>query len=325
MRKKTLYKIGELTSKLNITPRTIRYYDEIGLLPNQKRSDGDTRLFDNDDIETIKKIRFLQQTEFLPLEHIKFKLFPKTLEKNKICLFVDSLTKKDLQLNQDIPVLDFNQEKLQSELEDDLTRFILTQTQKTYFISFHSHIKLNTALNNVKKLLPKHISYIHFSTTSMGFSMQLIYKKAEELIQKQVSIEEFTSIIDRHLNLSFNICICDRLSHFFEEITTSPYYWRHLVQSSAPIFFSDHSHTRLCSYINDKSNTSNTLYDLFEEEFIKSKRYFDTIMIYQSNMQHHCEELKEKILTVFPKLTINIEEKKMSDQYGHSYIILSLI
>ena len=37
---KKLYKIGHLTSLLGVTPRTIRYYDQFGLLPHVKRSEG---------------------------------------------------------------------------------------------------------------------------------------------------------------------------------------------------------------------------------------------------------------------------------------------
>ena len=79
-----LYKIGDLTKKLKITPRTIRYYDQLGLLPNIKRSDGDTRIFDNIDIALIEKTRYYQKTNFLPLFEIKSKLFPTALNKYKL-------------------------------------------------------------------------------------------------------------------------------------------------------------------------------------------------------------------------------------------------
>ena len=55
---KKLYKIGHLTSLLGVTPRTIRYYDQFGLLPHVKRSEGNVRLFDDEDIKIIKKVRY---------------------------------------------------------------------------------------------------------------------------------------------------------------------------------------------------------------------------------------------------------------------------
>ncbi len=51
----TLYKIDEVASECNLTKRTIRYYEEIGLLSPQ-RSEGNTRLYTREDIERLKKI-----------------------------------------------------------------------------------------------------------------------------------------------------------------------------------------------------------------------------------------------------------------------------
>ena len=51
-----LFKIGHLTDQLGVTSRTIRYYDQMGLLPQVKRSDGNVRLFDDKDFEIIKEI-----------------------------------------------------------------------------------------------------------------------------------------------------------------------------------------------------------------------------------------------------------------------------
>lgn len=76
--KRKLYKIGQLTRLLDLTPRTIRYYDQFGLLPHIKRSEGGIRLFDDEDLEIIKRIRRLQKEEFLPLDVIKDRLFHRT-------------------------------------------------------------------------------------------------------------------------------------------------------------------------------------------------------------------------------------------------------
>ena len=87
----SLYKIGELAETLNITHRTIRYYDQMGLLPHMKRSKGGMRLFDKDDINIIKKIRHMQKNEYLPLDVIKTRLFKKTSTvQTKIAVVTDS-------------------------------------------------------------------------------------------------------------------------------------------------------------------------------------------------------------------------------------------
>ena len=68
-------KIGYITENLAISPRTIRHYDQFGLLPHMKRSEGNVRLFDAEDIALIKKIKQLQKQEKMSLEHIRAYLF----------------------------------------------------------------------------------------------------------------------------------------------------------------------------------------------------------------------------------------------------------
>jgi DNA-binding transcriptional MerR regulator len=48
--------IGELAKKLNITTRTIRYYEEIGLMGINERLDGATRSYNRGDVLRLKFI-----------------------------------------------------------------------------------------------------------------------------------------------------------------------------------------------------------------------------------------------------------------------------
>lgn len=49
-------RIGELAAELGLNPRTIRFYEEIGLLPPAKRSENGYRLFDDADRERLQFI-----------------------------------------------------------------------------------------------------------------------------------------------------------------------------------------------------------------------------------------------------------------------------
>jgi len=48
--------IGQLAKSLNITPRTIRYYEEIGLMGTSERQGGATRTYDKYDVLRLKFI-----------------------------------------------------------------------------------------------------------------------------------------------------------------------------------------------------------------------------------------------------------------------------
>ncbi len=53
--------IGKLAKSLNITTRTIRYYEEIGLMGPPKRLDGGTRTYNKEDILRLKFILKLKE------------------------------------------------------------------------------------------------------------------------------------------------------------------------------------------------------------------------------------------------------------------------
>jgi DNA-binding transcriptional MerR regulator len=58
------YKIGELANLLDLSPRTIRYYEEIGLLNSVKRIEGGKRVYTDRDFQRLK---FIQRLKHLGL------------------------------------------------------------------------------------------------------------------------------------------------------------------------------------------------------------------------------------------------------------------
>lgn len=50
-------RIGELAARFGLNPKTIRYYEEIGLLPRADRSESGYRLYDERDVEQLGFIR----------------------------------------------------------------------------------------------------------------------------------------------------------------------------------------------------------------------------------------------------------------------------
>jgi len=60
MAKLKKYKIGEVASIVNLTPRTIRYYEEIGLLNSVKRVENGRRVYTDEDIRRLKFIKRLK-------------------------------------------------------------------------------------------------------------------------------------------------------------------------------------------------------------------------------------------------------------------------
>lgn len=52
--------ISEVAEKMNLTIPTLRYYDNLGLLPNLKKNKAGNRIFTDEDIEVIRIIQYLK-------------------------------------------------------------------------------------------------------------------------------------------------------------------------------------------------------------------------------------------------------------------------
>ncbi len=52
--------IGEVAKRVGLTPRTIRYYEDIGLLNSIRRVEGGRRIYTDDDVRRLKFIKRLK-------------------------------------------------------------------------------------------------------------------------------------------------------------------------------------------------------------------------------------------------------------------------
>jgi DNA-binding transcriptional MerR regulator len=58
---KAEYRIGDLASRFGLTVRTIRYYEELGLLKSSDRGEGDHRRYPERNIVYLKRIQQLKE------------------------------------------------------------------------------------------------------------------------------------------------------------------------------------------------------------------------------------------------------------------------
>jgi len=66
-----LLRIGDLAERTGVTPRTVRYYEELGLLPRSVREHGKHRTYDADDVERLRELTRLRDLLGLSLEELK--------------------------------------------------------------------------------------------------------------------------------------------------------------------------------------------------------------------------------------------------------------
>ena len=71
----TSMRIGEVADKLRITTRTLRYYEEVGLVTPSARSTGGARRYSDGDFARVARVRELQAVMGFNLDEIRELLY----------------------------------------------------------------------------------------------------------------------------------------------------------------------------------------------------------------------------------------------------------
>jgi DNA-binding transcriptional MerR regulator len=64
-------RIGEVAERSGVTARTIRYYEELGLLPQSEREQGKHRVYSEVDIERVLEVTRLRDLLGLSLDELR--------------------------------------------------------------------------------------------------------------------------------------------------------------------------------------------------------------------------------------------------------------
>lgn len=252
--KRKLYKIGHLTKLLGITSRTIRYYDQFGLLPHVKRSDGNVRLFNDEDVDIIKRIRFMQKEEFLPLDIIKERLFgsQENLQQSEAIVVTDSISvlpegldsnlpistipvtikfgTEEVKLSSPISPQDFSdktqtfciQPKIITPSIDQLIKHYLKLYDQGYkrVYSVHVSSKLSDVYQHAYEASLKvsdKIEVIPIDTKSTGPGSGLFIKRLAEAINSGESREKIDILISKELPLIYTLFTLNGFSHMVDK------------------------------------------------------------------------------------------------------------
>lgn len=81
--KRDSYSIGELSRMVNLSQRTIRYYEEIGLLQSVRRIENGKRVYTDDDVRRLKFINRLKVLGLSLAEMVKLEKIYRTQRNNR--------------------------------------------------------------------------------------------------------------------------------------------------------------------------------------------------------------------------------------------------
>jgi len=107
--------IGELAKKTKVTPRTIKHYEEKGLLKPFKKTQGGFRLYQNDKVKLVERIRQLKKAGFSLREVKEMEEINGIVEEENILGKVD-----ENELDKMINFLQFQLEKTEERLNETI-------------------------------------------------------------------------------------------------------------------------------------------------------------------------------------------------------------
>jgi DNA-binding transcriptional MerR regulator len=134
-------RIGDVASRTGLTQRTIRYYEELGLLPPATRTQGDFRLFGERDIVRLEKIVKLRELFGLSLAEIRDTIVAEEVldqlrseykETGDVAIKIEKLDHAQQLVRSQLALLDrkFTQmQELKGELEARLARYAVKRQE----------------------------------------------------------------------------------------------------------------------------------------------------------------------------------------------------
>lgn len=112
-----LFRIGEVAERLGVSERTLRYYEELGLLEPSAHSPGGSRRYSQSDLDRVHRIREIQSLMGFNLDEIHVLLSAEDrLDSLRTQWRRESSDHKDI-LEQAIVTVDEVQEKVRAKME----------------------------------------------------------------------------------------------------------------------------------------------------------------------------------------------------------------
>ncbi len=149
--------IGEIAERTGVTQRTLRFYEEKGLLQPPNRMEGGFRLYSEADIQRVERIKRLQQLLGFSLAEIKEMV---EAEEVKLQLRAEyrpdsALPEKRDQLLKAIAITERQHEVIAQKIEALGDMQSKLEERLTTFRGWLKHIEDHTALESKSKLKAK--------------------------------------------------------------------------------------------------------------------------------------------------------------------------
>ena len=320
---------------LDLTPRTIRYYDQMGLLKGIKRSTGSVRLFDNNDLETLQKIILLKNKNH-SLSEIK-SILHENATKSTHSLGILTLDLFCMRTQNMIHIIELKQKK-STPFELSWNKEKLQKTIKTIKKNQIDHVlfidcKL-LALGIFKELKTlcemESITLTHIQLNSLSASGQLFVSNCFDFIQSNPSITGINRFIEKNRPLTYELYCLKSIAYLISghkvEPVRHPYFNEHLFDSLFPIFDNRHGKIDLLDYAKNQDNFIQIFLEYYINEVSLRGNYIQSLSVIHNGLDdlastfHKilCEQAPNKVVT------INEGSHSLNHVLGDQYLLIGM-
>lgn len=155
MKKNKTYSIGEMSEICRISKKTLRYYDELGLIPSQRNDHNNYRYYTHDSLLIIPVLKYYKQMGFKLNEilDITAKDTPDTYSRLKECFLnkMNEITREQEELRQkNISIHDWHTLIVEAQMvtENKINEISIKYVPEAIFLS-QSQISGNTAKDDI--------------------------------------------------------------------------------------------------------------------------------------------------------------------------------
>jgi DNA-binding transcriptional MerR regulator len=188
-----IFKMKEVIERLNVTPRTVRYYESEGLVGDVKRSLGFTRYFTESDINRLREVLTLKQKGY-KISDIK-EIFAERYPKNEVLDPLDvSIQDALLDANDLKKCAQYNVDVVKTELVFDHMTVSHTDWQNVQSTEFLKPFKMN----NLNK--PKNKTYISVPTNTASWTGCGHRAIAHYILNKRDEVSSITKNIPQYID-----------------------------------------------------------------------------------------------------------------------------
>ena len=327
--------MGDVAQAVGITPRTIRHYEHMGLLPRAKRSSGRVRLFDESDVTLIKKIRHMHKVERISLEQIRLDLYGNP--SGNIALITDQSANMNEGAYEFLKVIEINIDDTDDQI---IQSFVRTYQEAfdsgmDYIFSIHTgepHSQVASLAQVAANQFQNSSQIVILDIPILGSVLGLLGHVMGDHIQTHCLVNELKKLVLEVLPYMGMIFTLSSINPLYEQKLPSTKFTNSLRDSLGavmPVFMQSTRYEQMPikGFVGQHEDQVDALVEIFEKELSKRDRFLSFVAITHYNELEKAMRLSDMLQDRHIKVPILIlsERPERKSVLGDQFLGISFV